>query len=141
MPRGGARPGAGRKPNPDSARQRALAKAAAPAGGTLPDGTRAPGAPANWPFGTVTPSAEVDEAPIAAPEKPPESALSFLQSIYRDVARPEKERVFAAIQALPFETAKPAPVGKKAAQDEAARSAGPSKFGAMQAPRLVSSRT
>lgn len=143
MARGGSRPGAGRKADPNSARQKRLAgnAAAAPTapekGFTAPDGARAADAPKSWPFGTAEgPAASSPEA-----EKTPGCALDLLQEVYKDPTKPLRERVQAAALALPFETAKPAPMGKKAAKDAAAREPGVSKFGAMAPPpRLVHSR-
>lgn len=126
MPRGGARPGAGRKPKPKP-------ESAAPAAGfTDPAGKRKAGAPAGWPFGEAQPAQK--------PDAKDQDAHAFLKSVYSDVAEDMRVRIQAAVAALPYEAAKLAPKGK-AGGKETDKPAGPSKFGAMAAPKLVHSRT
>ena len=151
MARGGFRPGAGRKPDPNSARQRMLAARAArkaakeAAGGaqkaatgfTLPNGQKAPDAPAGWPFGTVPPA-----APAAAPATPAAesakrlTAREYLSALVNDAGADEKLRLDAAKRLIEFEEPKPAPMGKKEARAEAAKKVG-SKFAATAPPKLV----
>lgn len=140
MSKGGIRPGAGRKPNPNSARQKALAaKAAKLAGGfTASGGEKVETAPANWPFGTQAPAAPsppaMSPAPSESPDKPL-SALELLQSVYRDGAEDLKVRLQAAALAAPFESPKMAPVAKKEPKPE--KLATPSRFAAKAPPKLV----
>lgn len=149
MPRGGSRPGAGRKADPNSARQKALAakqvKAPADVGFTQGDGMRAPDAPAAWPFGAtpVAPPTPVASTEVAdevldrdALEEVPPDALTFFQSVYKDVKLDPRMRFQAALAALPFEAAKPAPVGKKQAALETAQKR-VSKFAPLAPPKLV----
>src|SRR5437868_1170727 len=100
MPRGGARPGAGRKPNPDSVRSKARAARAAkaPAAQMTVDGAKKPDTPESWPSGTKPAGAEVPSAPAAAPQLENElDALTYLQRIYRDPTEDPKARFQAAI--------------------------------------------
>jgi len=149
MPRGGARPGAGRKPNPDSARQRALAAkvakaevAPSPVGFTQADGKRSEDAPAAWPFGVAPPApptlpaAATEVLDADALQQVPSNALTFFQSVYKDVTLDARMRFQAALAALPFEAAKPAPVGKKQAAADAAEKRA-SKFSRLAPPKLV----
>lgn len=130
MPRGGYRAGAGRKPNPDKP-----AKKSKKAGGfTDSHGVKSADAPAEWPFGTAPAVPAAPAAPPAAPATDDQlTALALFQSIYRDQAQDMKARIAAAAQALPFEAARPAPLGKKEAKDEAAKKTA-SKFAAPGAP-------
>lgn len=132
MPRGGARPGAGRKPKirapGEAAPAKRSRKAAAPASGFAPAGEKLPGAPASWPFGTEAPAAPppvVDTAEL--------TPLDYFLSLMRDPLADEKLRFQAAAQALPYMHPKKGEAGKKAEkQDEANKVA--SKFGARPAP-------
>ena len=145
MPRGGARPGAGRKPKPKP-------EIAKPEGFTDGEGVRADTAPADWPFGTKSPdpaepSAEpAAAAPVVTPlaDVKPQTAHEFLKGLYQDAAEDVRVRIQAAVAALPYEEAKLMPKGKrgdKAAPGGVDKAAGPSRFGALAPPRLVSSRT
>lgn len=129
MPRGGARIGAGRKPK--TATAEAAPKRAAKA--FAPEGKKTPDAPSSWPFGTAV----VDVGPEAQVEKAePLTALALFQKVYRDESEDMRTRLGAAAQALPFETARPAPTGKKEARNEAARKTG-SRFAPSAPPKLV----
>jgi hypothetical protein len=150
MPRGGARPGAGRKADPNSARSRArAAKAAASAaeGFTAPDGSKTKVAPTTWPFGTSAPSPQppLPPAEAAPPVAPPSADLSeltplaFLLERMRDPLEDMRTRFQAAQLAAPFIHAKPAPAGKKGDKDLQKKPAS-GRFAAAAAPRLVSSR-
>jgi hypothetical protein len=148
MPRGGARPGAGRKVDPNSARQKARAAKAAeksPAGFTSGDGKRTASAPPAWPFGTAPSAApavapaptEPVATPVAPPaaEPAPENALAYLQWVYRN-HEDERMRMQAAATALPFETSKPLPVkGKGDTRGGPATKV--SKFASMAPPKLA----
>lgn len=135
MPRGGYRAGAGRKPNPDKP-----AKKSKKAGGfTDAHGVKSTDAPPEWPFGTAPTASVTPAAPPAAPATDDQlTALALFQSIYRDRAQDIKARIAAAAQALPFEAARPAPMGKKGAKNEAAKQAGASgnRFAAAAPPKL-----
>lgn len=158
MPRGGSRPGAGRKPDPNSKRQQALAaksaKPAAPApakakatgtGLTQPDGTKAPGAPGSWPFGTQAPAAEAPAAPTSAPDaddgltdeqRAGLAPLDYLLAVMRSSKASLSTRMTAAIQAAPYVHAKPAPAGKKEGKNDEARKVG-SRFAPAAPPKLA----
>jgi phage terminase small subunit len=136
MPRGGARPGAGRKP-----KNRGDAPGAKPAAtktGHSPAGKKLPGTPAGWPFGTEEPAAPAPAPaePPAAPEVSALSPLDYLLSVVRDVGADEKTRLQAAAIAAPFVHAKPAPIGKKEQRQEDAKKVG-SKFAASAPPKLA----
>jgi phage terminase small subunit len=106
-----------------------------PAAGYAPGGKKAADAPAEWPFGTVDPApaaAPVAPQPIAAPGETL-TALALFQAIYRDETVEMKARLAAAREALPFEAARPAAVGKKDAKNDAAKKAA-SKFATPGAP-------
>lgn len=142
MPRGGARPGAGRKPDPNSVRSRAKAAREAKAiiAQLTENGVKKASAPQSWPFGTTPPGVDAPAAPPAAPALPAVeeglTALDYFQRIYRDSTQEEKVRFQAAIQALPYEVAKPGVTGKKAAKDEAAKKAH-SRFAPSAPPKLA----
>jgi len=140
MPRGGARPGAGRKPK---------AKPVEPPVGVpekpsfSTNGVRDDGAPASWPFGTTSPKPAPEEPAeplidVAAPAELEKDldALTFLQRIYRNPTVDAKVRFQAAIQAVPYEVAKPGVTGKKAAKDDAAKKAH-SRFAPSAPPKLA----
>lgn len=153
MPRGGVRPGAGRKADPNSQRQKALAKRAAkkPAakkaaapdlgrGLTLPNGQKSPDAPEGWPFGTKPP-----EEPAATPDPDNDDGLTdeqrsgltpleYLLAVMRSPNASKSARLQAAVQAAPYVHAKPAPQGKKDGRKDAAKSAGGGKFGSAPPP-------
>jgi hypothetical protein len=134
MPRGGARPGAGRKPKakPVDAAIGASKKPAFTAGGV-----QTAAAPKDWPFGTKPPADPAPEQPKPAPQLENElDALTYLQRIYRDPTEDPKARFQAAIQAVPYEVAKPGVTGKKAAKDEAAKKAH-SRFAPSAPPKLA----
>lgn len=159
MPRGGARTGAGRKADPNSKRQQALAaKKAAPAakkapakkaagrGYTLQDGQKSPDAPPGWPFGTQPP----EEPPKAAAEPDAEgddgltdeqraglSPLEYLLAVMRSPKSSKSARMQAAIQAAPYVHPKLTPAGKKEAKREAAKGVAGGRFAAAAPPRLA----
>ena len=129
MPRGGARPGAGRKPKPATDK---------PKGHTGADGKKLPDAPAGWPFGTEPPP-----APPPPPAAPPveddlntETPLEFLMSVMRSPKEAMALRMQAAIQAAPYMHTKKGDVGKKEQANENAKKVA-SKFSAARPPTLV----
>lgn len=153
MPRGGSRPGAGRKVDPTSKRQQKLAtkktpaapKKAAGRGFTMPNGEKSPDAPAGWPFGRKPPEQPAQEPP--APEVDSDDGLTdderagleplqYLLAVMRSPRASKSARMTAAVQAAPYMHAKPAPVGKKEAKDAAAKKAG-GRFTPKAPPRLV----
>jgi phage terminase small subunit len=158
MPRGGKRANAGRKPDPNSARQKALAKKAvaakkpaakkAPAkaagrGFTLPNGQKSPDAPPGWPFGTTPPEEPAAPAPdpdsddgLTDEQRAGLSPLDYLLAVMRSPKSSKSARMTAAIQAAPYMHPKLAQKGKKeAALDEAKTK--PSRFAAGAPPRLA----
>lgn len=118
MSRGGARPGAGRKPDPNSARSRAKAARDAKSIALTVDGVKTAAAPASWPFGTSPPVA--DEA--APPAPPPaeldgtETPLEAMLKIMRNSAD-DRIRLQAAVAAAPYVHAKLMP-GKVSGEKE-----------------------
>lgn len=150
MPRGGSRLNAGRKPDPNSARQKKLAaraeKAALGRGLTMPDGTKSPEAPEGWPFGTEAPAqppaaaqvvAEVDKDAddgLTDAERAGLSPLEYLLAIMRSPEASKSARMQAAIQAAPYVHARVAPAAKKDAKKDAATKAAGGRFAAAAAP-------
>jgi len=150
MPRGGARPGAGRpRKNPDApakpaAKKKAAAKKAIGRGLTQPNGEKSPDAPPGWPFGTQPPAPPVAAPPAVDPDSDDGltdeqraglSPLDYLLAVMRSPQASKSARLQAAVQAAPYVHAKPAPVGKKEAKNEAARKA--SRFAPAAPPRLA----
>ncbi|MGQ3051090.1 MAG: hypothetical protein ACT6S0_04840 [Roseateles sp.] len=128
MPRGGARPGAGRKPKaPGAAAKKAAPKKAA---GYSPDGKKSADAPASWPFGTAE-----------QPQQPAEdlselTPLAYLLTVVRNPLAEEKTRIQAASIAAPYCHAKKGEAGKKEAAAEVARKGSP-RFAQAAPPRLA----
>lgn len=150
MPRGGSRPGAGRKPDPNSKRQKALtAKAAAKKAPAVKKPGRSmselkeQGAPeaAKWPFGTKPPETPkepeqpADKLPAGSPEQTP---LEFLLGVMRNPEASVSARLTAAIQAAPYVHPKLSPKAKKeggpVAEEPAAKT---DKYAVRQPPRLA----
>jgi hypothetical protein len=127
MPRGGARPGAGRKP-------KAVAPPAAPLVGS--DGFKTDAAPPEWPFGMERPPEPpqpTDDAEL--------SPLDYLLKVMRNPSASESQRMQAAIQAAPYCHAKRADAPKKDAKAEAAKKAVRGRFAPAPAPlKLVAGR-
>lgn len=159
MPRGGARTGAGRKADPNSARQKKLAakatkpavkkapaKKAAGRGYTLQNGQKSLDAPPGWPFGTMPP-----EDPAKAPAAPDPDGddgltdeqragltpLEYLLAVMRSPKASKSARMTAAIQAAPYVHPKLTPAGKKEAKRDAAKGAAGGRFAAAAPPRLA----
>jgi phage terminase small subunit len=129
MPRGGSRPGAGRKADPNSGRQQAAAKRAAPAKAIAPSGEKDARAPASWPFGT-------------AQEKEPEllsslTPLDYLLSLVQNPKEDKRIRIQAATIAAPYVHPKKGEgTGKKEQQAAAAKQVA-SRFSTGAPPKLV----
>ncbi|MCC2632172.1 MAG: hypothetical protein K0S48_58 [Ramlibacter sp.] len=155
MPRGGSRPGAGRKVDPTSKRQQKLAtkkvkapaapKKAAGRGYTLPSGEKSPDAPEGWPFGTKPPEKPAEPPPAPAvdsddgltdEQRAGLTPLEYLLAVMRSPSASKSARMTAAVQAAPYMHAKPASVGKKEAKEQAAKKAG-GRFTPKTPPRLV----
>ena len=122
MPRGGARPGAGRKPTkPKEAKAPKVDMA-----GFKTD-------PA-WPFGQ-----QVPEPPAPPPEKSDLSELTpldYLLSVMRDVTEEKPRRMQAASLAAPFVHAKKGESGKKEEKNAAAKQVS-GRFPSSAPPRLA----
>jgi hypothetical protein len=137
MPRGGARPGAGRKPKPKP-------DAAVPKGFTEGDGSTSKVAPADWPFGTKPPTvteppADLPAAEVVAPIPAGPEDETPLAAMLRIMRAAEDPRIAlqAAVAAAPYLHAKRAPISAKGGHDAEKK---PSRFSVPAAPRLVSSR-
>lgn len=124
MPRGGSRPGAGRKPN--------LKAAVKPAAAELPK-TDAEGYKSDpaWPFGQERPP-----EPPAAPDLSSLTPLDYLLSVMRDTGVEEKTRIQAAQLAAPYVHVKKGDVGKKEQKQGAAEKAA-GKYATAAPPRLA----
>lgn len=147
MPRGGARPGAGRKPKVRPPGEEAPAKTTKPAvapkpAGFSPNGVKVEGAPAGWPFGTTPPA----PPPVTAPAAPPAEApavdtselqpLDYLLEVMRDVEIDPRTRLQAAQLAAPYCHAKKGEGGKKAEAHAKAKDA-VGRFRPSAPPKLV----
>ncbi len=143
MARGGARPGAGRKPKDGLAAKRPAKKKAF----TDATGEKSPDAPGNWPFGRE-PVAEPpkDAAPESGRDSDSEDGLTdeqraglapleYLLAVMRSPRASKSARLQAAIQAAPYMHAKPAPMGKKEQRSEDAKK--PSRFAPGAPPKLA----
>lgn len=129
MPRGGARPGAGRpKKQPETAKpsKRAPATAAPPqvdANGYKDD--------PKWPFG---------KKPPAEPEPPPDLSelmpLDYLLEVMRDHTEERGRRMQAATLAAPYCHPKKGEAGKKEEKNAAAKKIA-SRFAPAAPPKLV----
>lgn len=152
MPRGGHREGAGRKPDPNSARQKAKAKkatadAARGRGHTLANGQKAPDAPPDWPFGTKPPDPPAPALPaepgvdsddgLTDAQRAGMSPLDYLLAVMRSSKSSKSARMTAAIQAAPYMHARVAPMGKKEERAKEAGKAATGRFAAASAPRLA----
>jgi hypothetical protein len=102
-----------------------------------PGGRKSPEAPENWPFGTQDPpetgAAAADAEGGVIPGGEP---LVFLQAVIDNTSLKLSVRMQAAAIAAPFKHAKPAPIGKKGAKNEAAKQAGGGKFASAAPPKL-----
>lgn len=143
MPRGGARPGSGRKPA-DPTKPKKFKAAAAPVAHTE-RGVKTKGAPKSWPFG-VEPVAP----PAAAPAEPPAppaadlaqlTPLEYLLSVMRDPANDERTRIQAATNAAPYVHGKVGEAGKKNDKQNAAKRVGAGKFASSAPPLKLVNRS
>lgn len=146
MPRGGYRPGAGRKPSAATLAKRAekaAAQAARLAAGLTDEtGQKKAEAPASWPFGTKEPAAEVDQAERS--DTPVETKtvfatpIEYWQYVLANPDATKSEKQSAAFSLAPYVHPKPAPLGKKAEKEEAAaKRAGEGRFARPSPPKLV----
>lgn len=83
------------------------------------------------------PAAPAAEVPVAPVIEEGLTALDYFQRIYRDQTIEAKVRFQAAIQAIPFEIAKPGVTGKKAGKDQAAKAAVNNPFAPSAPPKLA----
>lgn len=127
MPRGGARPGAGRpRKNPEAGKKKAPKKTELPnsgCGGIKPEGA------GDWPFGRE--QSKEPEQPRDLSEQTP---LAFLLEVMRDEGRDMRLRLQAAQLAAPLVHPK-ATAKDKGAEEK--KSSG--RFARRQPPRLVAS--
>lgn len=126
MPRGGARPGAGRK--------RKTAPAT-PVAAPVVDGQgfKTEAAPPNWPFGKEPPA-----EPVPPPDLSNQMPLDYLLKVMRDEAEDKGRRMQAATIAAPYCHPKKGEVSKKAEAAEAAKSAGSSsRYATRRGPQLA----
>lgn len=142
MPRGGSRPGAGRKPKAATAEQQATPKAA-PAkkprtkieADYVKDGVRTEHAPANWPFGRVPPPDPPPE--VEKPDLSDLMPLDFLLQVMRDEKEEKGRRIQAATLAAPYCHPKKGETSKKDEAAAKAKAAGAGKFSRREPPKLV----
>lgn len=138
MPRGGARPGAGR-PKKDPSTKISKGKKSAKKGFTAPDGSKSEDAPASWPFGTAPPpegSQPDPEDGLTDEQRSTLSPLDYLLAVMRSPEAAASARMQAAIQAAPYVHGKQAPVSKKDAGKTASGDSS-GRFNRRQPPRLV----
>ncbi len=124
MPRGGSRPGAGRK------RKTAPATPAGPV--VDAQGFKTEAAPPAWPFGKEPPAAPAPSADLS--ELMP---LDYLLQVMRDAEEEKGRRMQAATLAAPYCHPKKGEVSKKAEAAEKAKAASANRFGRRQPPKLV----
>ena len=129
MPRGGARPGAGRpkkQPTTKVAAKKPATKKPDPAK-TDADGFKTN---ENWPFGQERPPEPEDLSEL--------TPLDFLLGVMRDPAEDKGRRMQAATLAAPYcHPKKGESSGKKDEAAAKAKAAGAGKFGRRQPPKLV----
>lgn len=133
MPRGGARPGAGR-PRKPAAEKPAKTKAA-PKAGFSEDGKKADDAPAGWPFGTEQVADEAEAQPYLSDLMP----LDFLLAVMRNGEESKSLRLQAATLAAPYCHAKKGEGGKKDEKADRAKKAATGRFASATPPKLVAS--
>lgn len=127
MPRGGARPGAGRKPKQQPVVDRPAK--------VDKEGFKAD---PNWPFGRERPQdpAASPAAPAAEPDLSALTPLDYLLSVMRDPEQETARRMQAASLAAPFVHAKKGEGGKKEQRQEDAKKVA-SRFAPAAPPKLV----
>jgi hypothetical protein len=128
MPRGGARPGAGRPRKSHSEPAKAKRAVKRFAAGVAPAGEK-PAEAKDWPFGVEPP-----EVPATDTSTTP---LEFLLKVMRDSKEDPRLRMEAAKTAAPYVHGKVAEIGKKGLKQDAAKDAAAGKFRAGVAPKLV----
>jgi phage terminase small subunit len=123
MPRGGSRPGAGRKPK--------TKPQDAPAAKPVVDaaGFKTEEAPENWTFGKEPP--KESESPVDLSKQTP---LDFLLQVMRDPQEDKGRRMQAASLAAPYCHPKKGESTKKAEAEEKARAAGAGRFATRKGP-------
>lgn len=135
MPRGGARPGAGRKKKPQPEAVSIVAEEKPEAAKALPtvdaDGYKTD---PKWPFGKQQPP---EPAP---PEPPPDLSnlmpLDYLLEVMRDAAEERGRRMQAATLAAPYCHPKKGEAGKKEEKNAAAKKIA-SRFSPSAPPKLA----
>lgn len=126
MPRGGARPGAGRKRKPAPA---------TPAATPVVDehGFKTEAAPPGWPFGKEPPA-----EPAPAEDLSNLMPLDYLLQVMRDHEEDKGRRMQAATLAAPYCHPKKGEVSKKTEAAEAAKTAGSSsRYATRRGPQLA----
>ena len=125
MPRGGFRPGAGRKPKPKPVVQTVTEGPEK----VDPDGFKADPA---WPFGQERPESEEPK-----PDLSKLTPLEYLLSVMRDSTEEKPRRMQAASLAAPYMHARKAETTKKEDAGKAAKQAATGKFKSAAPPKLV----
>jgi hypothetical protein len=138
MPRGGYRPGAGRRPNPDSANQKRLAARAAKQAAGAPAGEAVPAKDPAWPFGAdqALIASEAAAAEIAD-RKTFASPMEFWQHVLADPSASVSAKQAAAYSLAPYVHPKLAPAAKKEDAKNRSKSAAGGKYAAARAPVLA----
>ena len=122
MPRGGARPGAGRKPKKPAADRPAKVDK---------EGFKQDSA---WPFGQERPVEPAAASPV--PDLSALTPLDYLLQVMRSEDEDKARRMQAASLAAPYVHAKKGEGGKKEQRDEAAKKVA-SRFAPAAPPKLV----
>jgi hypothetical protein len=133
MPRGGYRPGAGRKADPakKAAREAAkTAKAREPHGYTTETGEKAPDAPKDWPFGRE-PAESVD------PKRSFATPMEYWLHVLADPESTPSAKHAAAYAMAPYVHAKVAPSAKKEEAAAKSKKAAGGKYAASRSPVLA----
>lgn len=134
MPRGGARPGAGRKPKKPGDAQAKPAKMKGKSGAlTDANGVKVPDAPKDWPFGVEPPQAPVQRTPDDLSKLMP---LDYLLEVMRDELEERGRRMQAATLAAPYCHPKKGESGKKEQKEADAKKVA-SRFSPSAPPKLV----
>ncbi len=131
MPRGGARPGAGRprKNADDGDAKPATKKSSKPPAAVDAEGFKTADAPPGWPFGKERPEDLSEMTP-----------LDLLLQVVRDRSADMRLRLQAANIAAPYVHQKKGEGGKKEERQAAAqKAAGSGRFGPATPPKLIAS--
>jgi phage terminase small subunit len=132
MPRGGYRPGAGRKPKTPKVDK----PAREPHGYTGAKGEKTADAPAGWPFGTQPPP----EATPAEPKLSFKTPLEYWEYVLADPGASASAKAAAAFAMAPYVHSKLAPVPKKEDAKNRAKEAGQGRFKAAAPPLALVKR-